>query len=341
MLNPDLYRRLQSVYGDVLVSNQDDPGQEIKEPGVVDPITGRYLGDKVIQKGGEEYRVCCPFCGDDHFHLYINYRYGTKDENGNQICLANCFHDCLDDEANRQKLYYDICVNPSGRRMPIRDVKSLKKKVSSGTRPAVRPVNNVIPLELLPEDHIAVQYLKDRGFTREYLANYHLGYCNDENDWMAYDRLIIPIVSRSKCVGWQARAIRDSDKGPKYYTSPNVTLGNYLYNFDVARQCPYVVLTEGVADSWRVGPAGVCLFGKALSSGQQKLLLNNWIGKPVCVMLDRDAEKESQKITKRLSEVHRGPVIFIPVPEGYKDPGDVPHDVLIDHIHSYLGGNHA
>lgn len=340
MLNPDLYHRLQSVYGDVLISNQDDPGEMIRDPGFVDPITGKYKQGRIVHAGGEEYRVCCPFCGDDHYHLYINYRYGTQDEEGNPICLANCFHDCLEEEVNRKKLYYDICVNPSGRRMPIRSVTTLKRKTSS-VKQAVRPVNQVVPLSALPEDHIAVQYLKNRGFAREYLANYHLGYCADQNDWMAYDRLIIPIISRGKCVGWQARAIRDSDKGPKYYTSPNVTLGNYLYNFDVARQCPYVVLTEGVADSWRVGPAGVCLFGKALSSGQQKLLLNNWIGKPVCVMLDRDAEKESQKITKRLSEVHRGPVIFIPVPEGYKDPGDVPHDVLINHIHSYLGGNHA
>jgi DNA primase len=221
--------------------------------------------------------------------------------------------------------------------MPIRSVTALKRKTSS-VKQAVRPVNQVIPLEVLPEDHIAVQYLKDRGFTREYLANYHLGYCADQNDWMAYDRLIIPIISRGKCVGWQARAIRDSDKGPKYYTSPNVTLGNYLYNFDVARQCPYVVLTEGVADSWRVGPAGVCLFGKSLSAGQQKLLLNNWIGKPICVMLDRDAEKESKKITEKLLSKHRGPVIFVPVPEGYKDPGDVPHEDLTQHIRSYLGG---
>lgn len=335
MLNPDLYHRLKSVYGDVLVSNQDDPGETIRDPGFVDPITGNFKQGRIVHAGGEEYRVCCPFCGDDHYHLYINYRYGTRDEEGNPICLANCFHDCLEEESNRKKLYYDICVNPSGRRMPIRSVTTLKRKTSS-VKQVVRPVNQVVPLSALPEDHIVVQYLKDRGFTREYLANYHLGYCADQNDWMAYDRLIIPIISRGKCVGWQARAIRESDKGPKYYTSPNVTLGNYLYNFDVARQCPYVVLTEGVADAWRVGPAGVCLFGKSLSAGQQKLLLNNWIGKPICVMLDRDAEKESKKITEKLLSKHRGPVIFVPVPEGYKDPGDVPHDVLINHIQSYL-----
>lgn len=333
MLNRQLYERLRSLYGEVRIARKDDPGFQYETPGYIDPITHRRKFATYSYAGGEFYNVCCPFCNDDNFHLGISYRYGMKDPAGRVIRIANCFHKCMEDEANRKQLEYDILINPNGPRVGSQVITPSEKEPE---KLPVRSVNKVISIHRLPENHIAITYLKDRGFDIEALRPFQLGYCCDEEDWMCYDRLIIPIINRGKMVGWQSRAIRGTDRRPKYYTSKNINLGDILYNYDVARHQPYVVLTEGVFDVWSVGPAGVCLFGKALSAGQHRELLSTWVGKPIGVMLDRDAQKEVQSICSRLAKEHRGPVIPIPIPDGYNDPGETPGDVMKQHLKKYF-----
>ena len=99
-----------------------------------------------------------------------------------------------------------------------------------------------------------------------------------------------------------------------------------------------MVLTEGVADVWRIGDPAVCLFGKALSLGQKSLILKELSEKKIAVMLDRDAEADGQRIVQQLRTAGVADVQFLGIPEGYSDPGETPPYMLRTFIEEKLYG---
>lgn len=327
MLNPRLYAVLCSLFGEVRVSKAGNPGS----PPLVfrDPMSGRLISrwDPGADKG-EEYQVCCPFCNDRHFHLYINHRYGQDYEGGGKCRIAKCFKGCLDLQANRETLWYEISMAYSHgisrdvllkiNQMPVQEARSGDVEIPLGT----------VPLVNLGANHPAVKYMNARGFDKDTFKQYSLSYCGKSDDFMLSERIIIPIRFNDADVAWQSRKIREDQKGPKYFSSPGAHLGSILYNFDVARDQEYVILTEGVADVWRAGPSAVCLFGKSLSEGQKALVANTWRDKPVLVMLDHDAQSEAQNILNVVNRIHSGMAANVSVPEEYKDPGNTPDSTL-------------
>lgn len=328
LLNPVLYAALTQLYGEVKVVKPGDHGDP---PRILkDPRTGKQFARWLDGSNkGEEYQCCCPFCGDTGFHLYVNHNYGTRDCCGGTIRFANCFKGCLDDRnaENRASLSKDIqsAIHGGIRR---ETVAKIQRREAPVVITECRQLQGVTPLANLPESHIAVSYLMKRGYSRRDFENYSLGYCDSDNDFMASKRIIIPIFYEGSPAGWQARKVDPDARGPKYFTAPGCPVGSLLYNYDIARRQPFVVLTEGVTDVWRVGAPAVCLFGKALSGGQKTLLLNTWRSKPILIMLDRDAMRENEKVFKELRSIHDGPVHEVCIPEQYGDPGDTPPEVL-------------
>ncbi|MBQ9692953.1 MAG: hypothetical protein IJV70_07355 [Clostridia bacterium] len=342
MQNPRLYLKLQELFGEVRVARAGETG--VPPEVYKDPVTGKWFTRYVTgMNHGEEYHVCCPFCQDTGFHLYINHQYGLSDPYGNAIRLANCYHRCLEKPENRNRLFQDVAV--AYRTQPVN--MALAKKLQKTPPPAVvRPVpvlENVRLLSDLPPEHSANQYLLSRGFDLSIAKTFQLGYYENERassviEKMANGRLIIPICQDHVQVGWQARKISDSARGPKYFTSPGLSVGSVLYNFDAARKGAYVVLTEGVADVWRIGDPAVCLFGKALSLGQKSLILKELSGKKIVVMLDRDAEADGNRIVQQLRNAGAADVQFLGIPEGYNDPGETPPYMLETFIKEKLYG---
>jgi hypothetical protein len=136
--------------------------------------------------------------------------------------------------------------------------------------PLVHPPGCMIPLDHLPSDHHAVMYLQRRGYDPVLLAEFWgVAYCAYSAFKGLRGRLYVPISQNSILVGWQGRWPGDLDwdaKGiSKYYTMPGLRKGQLLYNLDLARQQPLVVVCEGVTDVWSVGSAGVALFGKKVA----------------------------------------------------------------------------
>ncbi len=157
-----------------------------------------------------------------------------------------------------------------------------------------------------------------------------LGYCfvGDRQFRLASGRLIIPIHSNGKPVGWQARYLGNPpDKNvPKYLTMTGFKKTQYLYNLDTARKYPYVIVCEGCTDVWRVGPNAVALFGKTLSPTQRLLLGTHWSKGAVVVLLDSDAGDEGQAVYDALRDVVPQRVL-VGLPDG-KDPADMTWDQL-------------
>ena len=98
VLNPALFTALEAVLGPVRVANE---GMS---------MTGTYLpgvgGKRRFHpsESGEYYRVSCPFCSDTRQRLYVNHRWGTRDEKtgGRFRWAARCFNEhCLRDPEQR------------------------------------------------------------------------------------------------------------------------------------------------------------------------------------------------------------------------------------------------
>lgn len=336
MINERLYNKLLSLTGDVKIIREDEEAEYTRakiKPG--EGSSGGIVPKLELSYGGEEYNCCCPFCGDEHFHLYINHLYGTEAP-VNSTSLAYCFHGCLSNPDNRDRLR-QMLLGFSNRldKLP-KPVKIVRRE--KALQP-VEPLDNVVSLAELPDNHDAIKYLvEDRGFDYQELLDLNVGYCSRSSRYtMIANRIVIPITMNGIYLGWQARYIGAAPKSvPKYYTAPGMRKSSVLYNFDVAKHQDYIVITEGVMDAWRVGKPGVCLFGKYISKAQTNLLAENFKQKPVIVLLDNDAQDDAQIVSDKLQReglrVHNLCIV------GYKDPGEMSRELIENSIEAELSG---
>lgn len=295
MLNPVLYRRLTAFTGQAVRISREN--ERCVSRTFKDPKTNKWVQSNL--DSGEEYISCCPFCGDKNYHLYVNYRYGSRDLISGTVRtrLACCFHGCLEKEENRRKLYEALCVGNVCSVDPVVVMETVSNSVPSFSE--ISPPGNLTLVADLEEDHPAVKYLcHDRGYSRELLREYDIAYCESSHYKSASNRIIIPIVFQGKYRGWQARSIGNPKFGPKYFTAPGLKKSCLIYNFDRASKCPYPVIMEGATDVWRVGEAGICLFGKTISERQLSLVQQTW--RKAIVLLDPDAEKEAKSLCNKL-----------------------------------------
>lgn len=317
-LNPYLYSLLTQKFQSVRVANEGVPAYITTYP---DPLRP---GKKVTKADcwGEYYRVCCPYCNDTKYKMWINHMYGADVENGRRTNthLAVCYkNNCTGEPGKREQLAaYIFGVGRNFRRAPIKTI------VAEYEPPVITPPGPIIPLVELPDDHPAIQYVQGRGFLPSVLSQqFSIGLCADVSEQkyeLVRNRLYIPIVFRGGLVGWQARAIHDYAYGPKYFNAPGTSKSRILYNYDAVADKPFVVVVEGVPSVWRLGYWGVCIFGKSMSLFQQSLISKTWAGKPVFLMLDNDAKVEMQQATTILRQKGVN-VIPVYLPDN-KDPAD-------------------
>lgn len=318
-LNAVLYSWLKRKFGEVRFSSEGCPAHFDR---LVDPLNSRR---SILRAAswGEYYCVCCPFCHDNRYRLYINHRYASEVIDGERqfTHLAICYNEhCLEKPGKREQLEMMIFghgAHLKPRPCPVRPV-------TTKFEPAVvEPPGTIALLSDLPPDHAARAYVQSRGFDPDALsANFGIGFCVDVADnryAKMRNRLYIPATYKDELIGWQCRAITPDDQ-PKYLNAPNMRKSAMLYNYDQAAKQPFVVVVEGVTSVWRLGPAAVCLFGKSMSFLQQNLIAKTWGQKPVFLMLDSDARVEMDAAKAAL--MHQSvKVITIELPDA-RDPAD-------------------
>jgi len=155
----------------------------------------------------------------------------------------------------------------------------------------------------------ALSYLKERGFTDETIKKFQIGYCPDQRDAFAREalknqysdellkksglciqrdgqlvdnyrgRIIFPIHNQSgKIIGFGARVIGSSDRGPKYINTPEnelyvkskILYGSYFarHTIDKNDEC---FLVEGYTDVTAMHQAGI---ENAVASGGTSLTID-------------------------------------------------------------------
>jgi len=271
VLNPNLYRRLLRRFGEVRITH---PGEKRVARMV------RNLEDELrlyVRQHGETYRVCCPFCKDSFFQLTINHMYGQRDsDSGRQLLnLAFCHsNNCLAVYANRVKLADMLSAHDGW----LEDVRILPGKLVSDEERKIELPRPMTRLDKLPARHPARKGLVERGLDPDRLGKaYKVSYCAENDEPVARDRIIIPIVMRGQLRGWQSMPVRAGSIGgriipSRYLSAPGMESAKLLYNFDRARQYQTAVLVKGPADVWTFGPMALCAVSSRVSEYQEQTL---------------------------------------------------------------------
>lgn len=321
-LNPVLYGLLTRKFGTVQISSRGQPAMVRR---MADPVhPGRTIN--LASQWGEYYCVCCPFCDDSNFKLWINHTYGADidEERGRRqdTYLAICYrHNCIKRPGVRAQLEHMIFGD--GRR--FLKAAPLMTAPAEMVSTAIVPPGTITSFADLPQDHPAALYLRERGFDPLALSrDFNVGVCTEVNNdkyRIMRGRVYIPVTVNSKLVMFQGRKVGAVSKSDiKYYTAGKKSLA--LYNHDVAAEQPLVIVVEGVPSVWRLGAPAVALFGKTLSHWQCTTIATTWVGKPVFLMLDHDADVEGY-VASGVEQLCRYGANVVPVllPDN-RDPAD-------------------
>lgn len=282
-LNPGLYDRLGEVFGEVRICNDGVPASLRRMP-VASIFTGppRAGADDLLD-AGETYRVCCPFCEDRNWHLYVPHVWGSYAEvDGNPVQfsrgLAHCFRrGCLKNGRNWSMFADAMTSGGGGLGWRVDKVRSGQNEAAAIPLPVT-----FTPLSAMVAPGYIRYYVEEvRKFTLEDLASWGVGLA-DVNFYSA-PSLVFPVRMHGEHRFWQARwPFERPDMNsaglpkPKYYIPPAAKKSWVLYNFDRASLYRDVVLVEGVLDCIRVGGCGVAMFGSRPSEAQLKLLYGAW-----------------------------------------------------------------
>jgi hypothetical protein len=336
-LNLVLYKRLREEFGSIIIAH----------PGVAASITygyGPFLSENSrrmeMTTKGEYYRINCPWCGDTRHRLYISHLWGVPNEitNSKHLWLAHCFNeDCLAVE-DRTNMLYDRVFGFKNAKLRGQQVVITPGVEEVETLQEIKPPGVILPLDKLHPSDQVISYLRARGINPIKLQeDYDVAYClNAESDYpLAQNRIYIPVKMHGMLVGWQCRYPADVKKESrilKYYSRPGMPRRLILYNYDNAIKYPFVVLCEGPADVWNVGPYAVATFGKNPAITQIKLLCENWTNGAIVIMLDGDAWADTEKLVRMLQTAeYKGAIIPVRLPED-KDPGDLDISINYEYI---------
>lgn len=336
-LNRTLFRRCKATFKHVRIKNA---GEKQTRTLRLDLSSGKKKPS--ITHPGEYYAVCCPFCSDTRFRCYINHRYGQDDEFGRpQTHLATCFNAGCPLANKSSDAYLRLQDMLCGHKL----VELRKAHVDAGVEVDVDKIRmnwpgEVVRLDKLPPTHEANVYLAGRGFDPEKIGKFwNVHFCVKSEKLICQDRLIIPIYHNKKMVGWQARAIFDTDWKlshlPKYYTAPGTPRRQILYNFGNAIKYRTGVICEGVTDVWKLGPQAVCTLGATMTQQQQTLFKRGFKGYSGILLYDPDVKEkiagQTAEIVQNLNKVLKSGFCAVTLPDG-TDPGSLDREFLRNYV---------
>jgi 5S rRNA maturation endonuclease (ribonuclease M5) len=176
---------------------------------------------------------------------------------------------------------------------------------------------------------VPAQYYLDRGFSKEVLEEYDVGYCDNHYKPM-FERAVVPIYDNNHeyIVGCTGRSVHDQCKEcksyhgtrsvcrhfPKWLHSKGFQKEKWLYNYWKAKESiletGVAILVESPGNVWRLAEAGiynsVAIFGTAFNTEQKHLLDESGALSLICLMDNDEAGKlAAKKIEEQCSRLYR------------------------------------
>ena len=257
----------------------------------------------------------CPWCHTTSWHL------GIRLADGHTTCWRCGGHRLAD-------VLITVSGQPWSAVLPV--VKEVQKRTGiAGTR--VKSSGRLkLPKGITPLGRAHKLYLKDRGFNPDDIQDkwdvQGLG-LESPLSW----RLFIPVKINGQTVSWTTRSIGSAD--PKYISaSPDaesVPIKSTLYGADLVPG-HVIVVVEGPADAWAIGPGAVAVFGLNVSL-TQLAEIQSYPVRVVCFDSDDDAQRRADQLCRRLDQSYEtsGETHQVQLETG-SDPGDADHDEILE-----------
>lgn len=152
--------------------------------------------------------------------------------------------------------------------------------------------------------------IERRGLREEHIVKYNI------KSNPVWNTVVFPVTYNGELYGWQERSIYDDFR----YTLKGFRKDKMLMFQDRLVGSKHAVLTEGPLDALKCNLAGgnVCAMGKGVSDVQLEIIQNHV--KKLYVALDPDANVETEKICRKMSENME--VYLMEVPKNRKDFGE-------------------
>lgn len=356
-LNEGLFKALTLAFGEPRIINQGQAA-EINYP---PPIMMNLIGDEITPiytnniHGGEQYAVCCPFCGDKRYRLYFSYLWNAEVNLGHsRYRCSDSLVRCFNEECQRNPEHKQLIRSKLGE---ILQDKALLSKVDvsaiASSFNEESELANQVPLppnlhditDREVPDYVRRYWVNVRGYSTETLKAFGVKFAYLDYPLKAGAPIcqqmitVIPVIQGGDYWFHQLRLIPingDPSKGyekdqlgnelPKYII-PHGSKKNWaLYNKDAAQYHQTIYVVEGVTDVWRIGGCAVARFGKTLSRAQKSILKTEFAGKRLVLVPDMDDpqaydEALLQQATLKDCEVFKD--VQISKLEQGEDPGDL------------------
>jgi DNA primase len=248
---------------------------------------------------------------------------------------VTCVSPTCDDETNHLWISIDKMVYHcwkcgfKGKNINNPDVMKILKN-HKNIKPGIK-TNVVDSLSLInPEEFVTIGSLQSHHQARRYIDSRGVSIETCEKiggmyspDGKLFGRLVFPIKSTTKIVGWQGRSVYGRE--PKYIVFGKKSLGFYAMK-KLSEYEDFVIIFEGIFDVLKVPEHGLSILGKRISPEQVRAL-STFLGvKNVFVMLDSDANESEMELCSALDKHFR--TIPIQLKEG--DPGDLTENEIIE-----------
>ena len=375
-LNENLYKALSAVFADTpRIVNEGESAQVDYPPpilSIVDSAVTPIAASRI--HGGEQYCVCCPFCGDRRYRLYFSYLWAAKILLGSTAyrctdSLVRCFNEeCQRVPANKNLLRSQLgAILADDNRLQSISVVAAEPEVDRGLANQVpMPPNLKDIMDPVVPEYVRRYWLTVRGYSPEVLRHYQVKFAYLDRPLKAGAPMcqqmvtVIPVIQNGEYWFHQLRLIPingDPARGyetdqlgmelPKYII-PHGSRKNWaLYNIDNAVFSSTVYLVEGVSDVWRIGDSAVARFGKTLSRAQIVTLKEKLFGKRLVIVPDMDDPQAYDEALRQQTILSSSGVfseVLLSTLDPGKDPGDLRgnqrevQQCLESHI--ILQGNH-
>lgn len=352
--------------------------EEIKSRADIVDIISSYIN---LSKKGRNYWGVCPFHNDSHPSLSVSpekriFSCFACGASGDVFSFVSKIENIYYTEAVKK------VAELVGYDDPRLHSKTFEVKVDESKATLYRCItelNKLYNLSLLTEEgEIGMNYLRKRGITDEQIQRFSLGYSpKDGQIPIKYltqkkftlkniqdigislvrtegmrdsnaGRLIFPIKNGSgQVVGFSARRLDDTLDTAKYVNSPDTEIfikGNYLYNYDNARQTMkqdgFLYVVEGFLDAFAIDKIGVhsvvALMGTALSEKNLETLRRSNVEIRFCLDNDTAGQKAMMKFIPELNKAGIS-YRFVSMPEEkYKDSDEILHNEGEENLRKYI-----
>lgn len=267
-------------------------------------------GIHVTNRIGNELNIFCLF--HENFHspaMSINVKTG----------LWQCFNPSCGKKGNLRQLYRHLTGKSLSRELTI-DPDELQREIDKGFQEDSDESLSIdsIKIDYESDDVSLLSSLFDRGYTKQSIIDFEIGYSKIKN------RVVIPVRDISyNLIGFIGRAV-DSDQSPKYLYNKGFKRKDVLFNLQNAKYYDSVIICEGSLDCIKVHQAGfknvVATLGAKVSDPQIRLMRRFFDS----IMIFSDNDDAGRSMRDGIIDGCRGKEIFqLDIPEGLKDPGDM------------------